>query len=78
MSQGVQDHETVSIYPLDPDVLEQLLVTQGECVFNWCTKDSWPVGVIMSYVWAKGRVWATLSKTLSKPPVTRSASYRRR
>ena len=59
MSQGVQDHETVSIYPLDPDVLEQLLVTQGECVFNWCTQDSWPVGVVMSYVWAKGRVWAT-------------------
>lgn len=59
MSQGVQDHETVSIYPLDPPVLEQLLLAQGECVFNWCTRDSWPIGVIMSYVWAKGRVWAT-------------------
>lgn len=59
MTEGVQDHETVSIYPLDPDVLERLLKTQGECVFNWCTMDSWPVGVVMSYVWAKDRIWVT-------------------
>jgi len=59
MAEELQDHETVSIYPLDPDVLEKLLKTQGECVFNWVTKDSWPVGVIMSYVWHDGRVWLT-------------------
>ena len=54
-----KDHEVVSIYPLEPDVLEKLLVTQGECVFNWCTRDNWPVGVIMSYVWHDGRIWVT-------------------
>lgn len=59
MPQGVQDHETVSVYPLDPETLENLLVTQGECVFMWATKDCWPVGVIMSYVWHDGRFWVT-------------------
>ena len=32
---------------------------QRECVFNWATRDGWPVGVIMSHVWKDGRVWLT-------------------
>lgn len=59
MSEGVKDHEIVSIYPLTDAQREELLSVQRECVFNWATKDSWPVGVIMSYVWAKGSVWLT-------------------
>jgi general stress protein 26 len=59
VNQASEDHEVVSIYPLDPDTLEQLLNTQRDCVFNWATRDSWPVGVVMSYVWNDGRVWLT-------------------
>ena len=56
---GVQDHETVSIYPLDEKQRNQLLTNAGECVLNWSTKDGWPVGVVHAFVWHEGRVWIT-------------------
>ena len=59
MSEDLQNYEMVSIYRLNADDQERLLNRQRECVFNWCTKDEWPVGVIMSYIWRKGRVWLT-------------------
>ena len=59
MSEDLENYELVSIYRLNPDDQERLLLTQRECVFNWCTKDEWPVGVIMSYIWREGRVWLT-------------------
>ena len=59
MSQDLASYEAVSIYPLDAEAQEKLLSEQRECVFNWSTKDGWPMGVIMSYLWAKGRFWLT-------------------
>ena len=55
----LQHYEKVSIYNLDPDVQQKLLSVQRECVFNWVTRDGWPVGVIMSCLWDKGRLWLT-------------------
>ena len=55
----IDNYELVSIYHLNKDDQEQLLMAQKECVFNWCTKDSWPMGVIMSYMWRDGRIWLT-------------------
>lgn len=60
MPEAIQDYEAVSTYPLDPPVLEQLLVNQRELVLMWSTKDGWPIGVIMSYIWKDGRFWVTL------------------
>lgn len=57
----LHDYERVSIYPLDPDVQEKLLSGHRECVFNWATRDGWPVGVIMSFLWHEGRFWLTAS-----------------
>ena len=54
-----ENYEMVSIYKLSPDDQEKLLLEQRECVFNWCTRDTWPMGVIMSYIWRKGRIWTT-------------------
>jgi len=51
--------EQVSIYPMDDDVREKLLSTQIECVFNWATREGWPMGVIMSCLWHEGRMWLT-------------------
>jgi general stress protein 26 len=53
------NHEVVSIYRLDDDVREQLLSLARECVFNWCTQDEHPMGVIMSCLWHDGRMWLT-------------------
>lgn len=59
MAADLDNYEMVSIYRLNEDARESLLTTQRECVFNWCTRDDWPMGVIMSYIWRKGRVWLT-------------------
>jgi len=59
VSDPVHDYEKVSIYFLDPQVQEELLSTQRECVFNWSTRDGWPMGVIMSCLWKDGRMWLT-------------------
>jgi len=59
MSDG--DYEDVTQYDLDDDVEEQLLLAHNECTFIWANKEGWPVGVIMSYVWRKGRFWLTAS-----------------
>ena len=59
MAEDLASYEAVSIYPLEPDVQERLLSECRECVFNWSTKDGWPMGVIMSYLWAKDRFWLT-------------------
>ena len=56
---GIENHEVVSIYPFSAEDRERLLINAGECVLNWCTKDEWPVGVIMSFLWAKDSFWVT-------------------
>jgi general stress protein 26 len=55
----VHDYEQVSVYGLDPGPLEELLASHAECTFNWSTRDGWPVGVIMSYLWKNERFWLT-------------------
>ncbi len=55
----IHDYEQVSVYPLDPEVQEKLLSTNRECIFNWSTRDGWPMGVVMSYLWKNGRFWLT-------------------
>jgi general stress protein 26 len=60
VAQGpIRNYEQVSIYGLDEADRESLLREQGECVFNWATRDGWPVGVVMSFLWRDGRFWLT-------------------
>ncbi len=59
MSETVHDYEQVSVYGLDEGARDELLRTNAECTFSWSTKDGWPVGVIMSYLWKDGRFWLT-------------------
>jgi hypothetical protein len=55
------NYEDVRAFTLDADDQEQLLTTQNECTFIWSTRDGWPVGVMMSFVWKDGKVWLTSS-----------------
>jgi general stress protein 26 len=59
VSAQIHNYEQVSIYGLDDDRREELLRSAGECTFNWSTKDGWPVGVIMSFLWRDGKFWLT-------------------
>ena len=54
-----QDHEQVSIYPFSEAQREELLSKARECVFNWVTKDGWPIGVVHAFVWKNGSGWIT-------------------
>ena len=56
---STKDHEQVSIYPFSGVKREELLSKARECVFNWSTKDGWPVGVVHAFVWHEGRAWIT-------------------
>ncbi len=55
------NYEDVTAYDLDADTEERLLVAHNECTFIWVNAEGWPVGVIMSYVWRRGRFWLTAS-----------------
>lgn len=54
-----ENHEQVSIYPFTDVTREELMSKARECVFNWSTKDGWPVGVVHGFVWRDGRGWIT-------------------
>ena len=56
-----ENYEDVSVYDLDADVEEQLLLAHNECTFIWANREGWPVGVIMSYIWRDGRFWLSAS-----------------
>ena len=60
MADEAFDYEDVTVYTLESEDEERLLKLQNECTFIWANKEGWPVGVIMSYVWAKGCFWVTL------------------
>lgn len=56
-----ENYEDVTVYGLDDEVEQRLLVAHNECTFIWSNKEGWPVGVIMSYVWRDGKFWLTAS-----------------
>ena len=43
--------------PLDAEAREALLQAGAECTFVWSARDGWPLGVTMSYLWARERFW---------------------
>lgn len=61
MADHPENYEDVTVYGLDADVEERLLLAHNECTFIWSNKEGWPVGVIMSYVWHEGKFWLTAS-----------------
>jgi len=60
-SPGPGNYEDVTVFGLDEDTEEQLLLGHNECTFIWSNSEGWPVGVIMSYVWRRGSFWLTAS-----------------
>jgi len=59
MAETITDYDDVTQYGLDEDLREEILRKQIECVFMWGTKDHWPVGVLMTYIWKDGRFWVS-------------------
>ena len=59
---GDGNYEDVTIYTLDDDVEQALLLGHNECTFIWANKEGWPVGVIMSYIWRDECFWLTAAE----------------
>ena len=55
------NYDNVRGYTLDNAAERELVEAQNECTFMWSTKDGWPVGVIMSYVFEHGAFWLSVS-----------------
>ena len=54
-------YDDVSRYTLDDDDERALIEAQNECTFMWSTREGWPVGVIMSYVFKDECFWFSVS-----------------
>ena len=46
-------------FPLDPADQETLLSGQHECALIWSTRDGWPIGTMMTYLWRDSKIWMT-------------------
>ena len=55
------NYDDVSHYTLEEEDEQALIDAQNECTFMWSTKEGWPVGVIMSYVYDRGYFWLSVS-----------------
>ena len=49
------DYEDLTSMKLDEAALRGLVDGGGECIFNWTTKDGYPVGVVVAYIYRDGK-----------------------
>src|SRR5688572_12690769 len=65
------DYEDLTTMRLDDDELTDLVSSGGECVFNWTTRDGYPVGVVVAYIYRDGRFWTTCAERRKRVPALR-------
>jgi hypothetical protein len=65
------DYEDLTGMQLEPDEIEKLLGTVGECVFSWTNSQGYPVGVVVAYVWRHGKFWTTCAARRKRVPALR-------
>ncbi len=68
MSTLDEGYEDLTRFGLDQSEVDRLCDEQNECVFNWSTKDGWPVGVVMSFIRRDGRIWLTCARRRKRVP----------
>jgi hypothetical protein len=66
------DYEDLTGMQLDGDELADLVGTVGECVFNWTTREGYPVGVVVAYVFRDGRFFTTCADRRKRVPALRA------
>ena len=68
------DYEDLTTMRLDDDDREALLAAGGECVFNWTTKEGYPVGVVVAFLYRDGKFFTTCAETRKRVPALRARS----
>ena len=62
------DYEDLTSMKLDEAALRGLVDGGGECIFNWTTKDGYPVGVVVAYIYRDGKFWTTCAARRKRVP----------
>ena len=52
--------------------LKELVSLGGECVFNWTTRDGYPVGVVVAYLYKDGTFFTTCADRRKRVPALRA------
>ena len=66
------DYEDLTGMQLSDDELSELVDGGGECIFNWTTRDGYPVGVVVAYVYRHGKFWTTCAARRKRVPALRA------
>ena len=72
MSNDEVDYEDLTGMQLDQGQLDDLLAGVGECVFNWTTRDGYPVGVVVAFVYSDGKFFTTCAERRKRVPALRA------
>lgn len=72
MSEEQVDYEDLTGMQLTEEELAQLVSGGGECIFNWTTRDGYPVGVVVAYVYRDGKFWTTCAERRKRVPALRA------
>ena len=68
MPEPIKDYEDLTGMQLTEAELDALVSANGECIFNWTTKDGYPVGVVVAYIWHDGKFWTTCAERRKRVP----------
>jgi hypothetical protein len=66
------DYEDLTTMRLDDANLQELLDAGGECVFNWTTREGYPVGVVVAFVYKDGKFFTTCAERRKRVPALRA------
>ena len=66
------DYEDLTSMKLDDDALHELLSAGGECIFNWTTRDGYPVGVVVAFVYHDGKFFTTCAERRKRVPALKA------
>ena len=66
------DYEDLTSMRLDDADLEGMLAEVGECVFNWTTREGYPVGVVVAFVYHEGKFFTTCAERRKRVPALRA------
>jgi general stress protein 26 len=64
----VDNYEDMTSFTLTDEQEASLLEKQTECSFMWTNSKGEPIGVIMNFVWRKGRFWLTATRNRARVP----------
>ncbi len=67
-SEPISDYEDLTNMTLTTAEVDELVSGGGECIFNWTTKDGYPVGVVVAYVYKDGTFWTTCAERRKRVP----------